>query len=43
MIVSYAKLKRQPRILKSFACVTAHEFEELERKAESLWHEQEFN
>lgn len=43
MIISYAKLKRQPRILKSFAGVTTQEFEELESKAEPLWHEQEFN
>lgn len=43
MIISYTKLKRQPRILKSFAGVTTQEFEELEAKAEPLWQEQEFN
>ena len=43
MIVNYAKLKRQPRILKSFAGVTAQEFAELTLKAEPLWLGQEFN
>ena len=42
MIISYAELKKKPRILKGFAGVTAHEFEELEAKAEPLWQEQEF-
>ena len=36
MIISYAELKKKPRILKGFAGVTAQEFEELEAKAESL-------
>jgi len=40
MIISYAKLKKKPRILKGFAGVTAQEFEELEAKAEPLWQEQ---
>lgn len=43
MIISYAKLEIQPRILKSFAGVTAQEFAELEAKAEALWQAQEFN
>lgn len=42
MIISYAGLKKQPRILKGFARVTVQEFEELEAKAEPLWREQEF-
>jgi hypothetical protein len=42
MIISYAELKKKPRILKGFAGVTAQEFEELEAKAEPLWQEQEF-
>ena len=41
MIISYAELKKKPRILKGFAGVTAQEFEELEAKAEPLWQEQE--
>jgi hypothetical protein len=42
MIISYAELKKKPRILKGFAGVTAAEFEELEAKAEPLWQAQEF-
>ncbi len=42
MIISYAELKKKPRILKGFVGVTASEFEELEAKAEPLWQEQEF-
>jgi hypothetical protein len=42
MIISYAELKKKPRILKGFAGVTAQEFEELEATAEPLWQEQEF-
>lgn len=42
MIISYAELKKKPRILKGFAGVTAPEFEELEAKAEPLWQAQEF-
>ena len=42
MIISYAELKKKPRILKGFAGVTAQEFEDLEAKAEPLWQEQEF-
>ena len=42
MIISYAELKKRPRILKGFAGVTAQEFEEMEAKAEPLWQEQEF-
>ena len=42
MIISYAELKKKPRILKGFAGVTAQEFEALEAKAEPLWQDQEF-
>jgi len=42
MIISYAELKKKPRILKGFAGVTAQEFEELEAKAEPVWREQEY-
>lgn len=42
MIISYAELKKNPRILKGFAGVTAQEFEDLEAKAEPLWQAQEF-
>lgn len=42
MIISYAELKKKPRILKGFAGVSTSEFEELEAKAEPLWQEQEF-
>ena len=41
MIIKYAELKKKPRILKGFAGVTVQEFEELEAKAEPIWHEQE--
>ncbi len=37
MIISYAELKKKPRILKGFAGVTAAEFEALEAQVEPLW------
>ena len=41
MILKYDEMKKHPRILKSFAGVTATEFEELEAKALPIWQEKE--